>query len=65
MKDGATQDLSVFRCLVRLLTSADDRETRPTEGGERVGYGVVEPSVVTGQVPGADPVAGLGAARGG
>ncbi|CAL9513015.1 hypothetical protein SUDANB150_03633 [Streptomyces sp. enrichment culture] len=57
-QDGAAQDLTVLRRLVRLLAPADDRQARPTQAGERVSDGVVQASVVTGQVPGTDPVRG-------
>lgn len=57
VEDGAAQDLTVFRCLV---ASADDHEAGPAEVGERVGDGVVQMSVVTGQVTGTDPVRGQG-----
>lgn len=65
VQDGAAQDLAVLRLIVRLLPSADDRQARPAEAGERVGDGVVETSVVTGQVPGTDPVRSLGRVRAG
>ncbi len=65
VQDGAAQDLTVLRRLLRLLAPADERQAHPAQVGERVGDGVVEASIVTGQVPRSDPVRGRDAGRSG
>jgi hypothetical protein len=65
VQDGAPQNVTVIRHLVWLLAPPDDRQTRPAQTVEGIGNGVVGTPVVTGKVPGTDPVRRLGTGRGG